>query len=307
MVDRLASTSHWYVHNVDTAHLLDTNRLVPQCFITLPAITFQVVVPMWSRAWRLNNVYAYAAIDLLFALLWFAASIAVAVWNANGIAKGKTTSSDSDETSKSTTKFLFSRADTTKKDGTCNSFAYGSAVKCSVSKATVGFGIIVFLLFAATTYVSIQAIRQYRQTGAVPNTSFGDKKQAALDHEEEGKVWSTSTDELNNSDNSLAYGGYGGNTASSRDGLLGGGIRPSHGTLRPEGPESYADIKNQEHVGADADGMVHPGRRSPAPEPVTIPSVYGSDYAPSALSPGGFLTSPSGRLQFPEANYNALR
>ncbi|EME82235.1 uncharacterized protein MYCFIDRAFT_43132 [Pseudocercospora fijiensis CIRAD86] len=220
------------------------------CFITIPAILYQVMVPMWSRAWRLNNVYAYAVIDVLFALLWFAASIAVAVWNAKGIAKGKTTKTDDTDTSKSSTKFLFARADTTTKDGTCNSFAYGSASKCSVSKATVGFGIVILLLFAATTYISIQAVRQYRQSGAVPTMSFRNKKQDALENAEEAKVWSTSTDELNNADDRLSYGGYGGNTTSDQDGLLGAGPRRSGsgGVVHPEGPDSYSHLANRENL-----------------------------------------------------------
>ncbi|KXT12902.1 hypothetical protein AC579_10463 [Pseudocercospora musae] len=279
------------------------------CFITIPAIIYQIMVPMWSRAWRLNNVYAYAVIDILFALLWFAASIAVAVWNANGIAKGKTATIDETKSSKSSTKFLFTRADTTTKHGTCDSFAYGSASKCSVSKATVGFGIVTFLLFAATTYISIQAIRQYRQSGAVPTMTFRNKKQDAVENEEEGKVWSTSTDELNNADDRLSYGGYGGNATSDQDGLLGAGTRRSGsgGVVHPEGPDSYSHLAKQEHLDAGADDVVHPGRRTPV-QPVAIPPTYDDDhFAPSALSPPGYVTSPNGRVQFPEGNYSALR
>ena len=37
-----------------------------QCFLSIPAIIYQIMVPMWSRAWRLQNTYAYAAVDVLF-------------------------------------------------------------------------------------------------------------------------------------------------------------------------------------------------------------------------------------------------
>ena len=83
-----------------------------------------------------------ATIDILFTILWVAASIAVAVWNANGIAKGKD-SSDSDNSSDKNTR----RDDSNKSDGTCASFGYGSESKCEVSKASVGFGIVIMLLF----------------------------------------------------------------------------------------------------------------------------------------------------------------
>lgn len=148
------------------------------------------MVPMWTRAWRLNNVWAIATIDILFTLLWFAAAIAVAVWNANGLAAGKETSRDSDS-DKTITKR------DTKKDGTCASFGYGSKSKCEVSKANVGFGIIISLLFGVCSYIAIRAVIEYRRTGVVPGNSSSLPKNhgAGISSEDDAddKVWSTNT------------------------------------------------------------------------------------------------------------------
>lgn len=242
------------------------------------------MVPLWSRAWRFNNVWAIATIDILFAILWFAASIAVAVWNANGIAKGKTTSS-SDSSDKTTR-----RDDTAKKDGTCASFGYGSATKCTVSKATVGLGIVIMLLFAITSYISMRAIVEYRRTGVVPSATAKNHGQVErLDGDDPSKdVWSANTDELNNRSNNdedrLAFGQ---DMEDDQQGLLN---RHSFDTQQP------------------ADGM-HPGRRLSyeSPSQVAAPPAYDGNIAPSALSPTGLPMSPNGHVQFPEANYSSLR
>lgn len=239
---------------------------------------------MWSRAWRFNNVYAFVTIDVLYAILWFAASIAVAVWNANGIAKGKSQSKDDTDTN---TK----RADEVKKDGTCASFGYGSKSKCEVSKATVGFGIIIFLLFALTSYLSIRALITYRKTGALPNANMSRPGKAEIQDEEDptNNVWSADTDELNRSDDRLPYGS---NSLDDQEGLLN---RPSSTYSRTEAQQL-------------ADGMAHPGYRPDWETPAQPhPPSYDANVVPSALSPTGLPTSPGGRVQFPEADYSALR
>jgi hypothetical protein len=248
-----------------------------QCFLTLPALAYLTIGPLWSRLWRVNNVYAYTAIDLLFSLLWFAAAVAVAVWNANGISKG--------EEAANTKRDLFKRAVATKTG--CAAFAYGSESKCSVSKATVGFGVVIFLLFVATSYISIRAMIEYRKTGIKPNLpQSGDRlRKEELGGEDPKDVWSTNIDDLNAqmADDRLPFG----QSEEDREGLL------SH-----------------QH---SADDLAHPGRRTPSYHShVSTAPPYNDDYAPSALSPTGVLgaSAPgdmSGRVVFPEANYSALR
>lgn len=240
----------------------------------MPAIIYQVMVPLWSRTWRFNNVYAYTTLDLLFAIMWFAASVAVAVWNARGIAKGKTNSTSAGSTS----------------DGTCASFGYGSESKCTVSKATVGFGIIVFLTFGLTSYLSIRSMVEYRRTGVVPIASKNDQSHGQADtlggDDPNQNVWSANTDELNASNDRLQEEP---SMQGDREGLL---------------PQNTIAEMSQ-----PVDRMAHPGRRLSyeVQTPGDAAPPYDDAFAPSALSPTGLATSPNGMVQFPQANYNALR
>ncbi|QIW99396.1 hypothetical protein AMS68_004914 [Peltaster fructicola] len=145
------------------------------CFITAPALIYQVMVPMYPRAERFASVYAYATIDTLFAVLWFSAAIAVAAWNTAGLNKGKDDNKDS--------------------DGSCNYFGYGDTTKCSVSKAAVGFGILIFFLFASTATISVLFCRQYRQTGVVPGTKQASSSTIGRADDTSKDVWSSNVEE----------------------------------------------------------------------------------------------------------------
>jgi hypothetical protein len=83
------------------------------------------MVPAWSRAQRFASAYAFLAVDAVYTILWFAAFIAVAIWNSAGIKRGgeeKKISAD---------------------ERNCTTFAYGDEAKCNVSKAAVGVGVMV--------------------------------------------------------------------------------------------------------------------------------------------------------------------
>ncbi|CZT21416.1 uncharacterized protein RCC_07279 [Ramularia collo-cygni] len=251
------------------------------CFLTLPAILYMTIGPLWSRLWRLNNVYAYTTIDLLFALLWSAAAIAVAVWNGQGIRKGE---KGQDTKTRRDTGALSSRADAVKKG--CAAFAFGSESKCTVSKATVGFAVVIFLLFVATSYISVRAMLEFRKTGVnVTLAPSGDRNRKEELSGEDGKdVWSTNTDELNAhmADDHVQFG----QSEGDREGLL------SHQQ--------------------SSDDLAHPGRRTSYHSQLATAPAYDTSYAPSALSPTGILGAntpgdTSGRVLFPEANYSALR
>lgn len=94
-----------------------------QCWFTIPALVYLVGVPMWPRARRFGNVYAFATIDGLYAVLWFAAWASVASY----VSEGKSLGHKKDS-----------------KHSGCDAFAYGSPSKCSVSEATVFFGVIIW-------------------------------------------------------------------------------------------------------------------------------------------------------------------
>lgn len=263
------------------------------------------MVPMWTRAWRLANVYAYLALDLLFALLWFAATVALGVWQANGIKQGAKDHADDD-----------ADADA---EGNCATWAYGSASKCKVAKAGVGFGVVVFLLWCLTSAISVWMVNKYRKTGVVPGAKNGGRgafQPQPLD--ETGKdAWSTRIDEPDDEDGDGApddrrkYGQVPEYDEQEHGYNNGGG---GAGLLRTTSDRSNLDV--------------HPGRRSPMDSDArsTAPSGYEDGMAPSALSPTGVTSpmgfgqgygqinpfanpdpyeaqQPGGRVQFPPANY----
>lgn len=80
-----------------------------------------MAVPIWPRARRFGNMYAFATVDWLYAVLWFAAWVAVATYVAEGPSD---TSNDKDK-------------DKDKSTG-C-----GSESKCHLSTATVILGVVV--------------------------------------------------------------------------------------------------------------------------------------------------------------------
>ena len=89
---------------------------------------------MWSRAQRFANAYAFLAVDTLFTLLWFAAFIAVATYNAGGIKDGATDRKiPSDQ-------------------GNCTTFKYGDESKCKASRGAVGVGIVILYVLSTNRY-----------------------------------------------------------------------------------------------------------------------------------------------------------
>ena len=278
--------------------------LLSQFFLTLAGLVYQVMVPMWSRAWRFANVYAYAAIDLLFTVLWFAAFVAVAVWQAGGVKK----STDKNQSGKGG-------------GGDCDNFAYGSASKCETAKASVGFGVIVWLLFACTSGISIYGLLKYKKTGIMPYSTSDKHGEAVVVEDPNKDPWSTNTDELDQqlhpnresgdeADLRRAYG----QPLPEEDGLL---PRPSRDDPFHDAQETHSMLDTQTEEGA------HPGRplsfqSSSELSIATAPPAYQeadqlginvispSGYvAPSALSPSDYTQTPGGRVNFPTGNYGA--
>ncbi|KAK6434752.1 hypothetical protein LTR95_009067 [Oleoguttula sp. CCFEE 5521] len=203
-----------------------------------------IMVPMWSRAWRFANAYAYAAVDALLSILWFSAFVSAAVWVTGGIQMG--------------------RGDT--HTGTCASFGYGSASKCEVGRAGIGMGVLLWLLWCATTAISVHQLLQYRRTGSMPG---GPAPDTATVNEPSGDVWSSKVEERDgvSIDDRRRYGqptdedeGYGSLRYASRSGS--GDTQTEHG--------------------------LHPGRAlsygSDSPSSLSTPA-YDARLTPSALSP----------------------
>ncbi|KAK4991982.1 hypothetical protein LTR50_001377 [Elasticomyces elasticus] len=234
------------------------------------------MVPMWTRAQRLANAYAYAILDILFAIFWFSAFIAVATWNTAGIRQG----------------VVDKKMDSN--SGNCSTFAYGSASICNLSKTSVGFGFIVLwvrrfsltrktqltpdpsLLFVITASISTYAAIQYHRTGSLPG-SLSAYIQPTADLEAQNKdAWSTDVHDFGHD-----YDGHDNDV---------------HADSTRSGVDDYAPLHTTDtHYGR------HPGR--PVSFGLERNDLSGGEYdgrpEPSALSPA----VDHGHVAFPHADY----
>ncbi|KAJ5145781.1 Tetratricopeptide TPR2 [Penicillium bovifimosum] len=139
------------------------------CWLSIPGLVYLVAVPMWPRARRFGNVYAFACVDILYSILWLSAWICLASYVAQGKSKGAST--DQDKKSSDNKSGNARRADDNK-DNTktgCDNWAYGSASKCKLSEATTIMGVVIFVLFAITAYMSFRNVKHFRRTGTLPD------------------------------------------------------------------------------------------------------------------------------------------
>lgn len=280
------------------------NSAFEQCFLSIPGLIYLVMVPMWSRAWRFANVYAYAAIDILFTVLWLAAFSAVATWNKKGIEKGD---NDSDEDS-----------DSDSKSGTCASFAYGSASRCKVSKATVGFGVIICLAFVITSLISVYNVKKYRRDGVMPNGIGKGQKGEQLAQEDPNKdPWSTNMHEADDAEDETAYRRPS-NPFGDHNNISSNTVQ-NYGRVSQQDEDTSYGLLNVSNIGSSHHGnLSHSGsgeslqsgsQSGYGPSIVKMPEgppEYDDRMAPSALSPtGAYQEGLNDRLSFPEGNYRA--
>ncbi|KAF2417244.1 hypothetical protein EJ08DRAFT_643620 [Tothia fuscella] len=108
------------------------------CFLSMPALVYLSAVPMWSRAMNLAKSLWFAIVDILFTILWLSAFASVLAWNKAGIAEGMSKKKPDDD----------SKAD-------CSIFAFGNEKQCKLSYTAGGFGVVIFLIFIATSTISI--------------------------------------------------------------------------------------------------------------------------------------------------------
>lgn len=108
------------------------------------------MVPMWSRARRFSNVYAFATLDALSVVLWLSAWAAMASYVSEGKGKGKS-----------------------EKATGCDNFKFGTSGRCKISEGIIVLGVILMLCFAATAFISFRAVMHYKRTGEMPAPTVG--------------------------------------------------------------------------------------------------------------------------------------
>ena len=120
---------------------ISSNANEDKCWLCIPALIYQTAVPIFQRTRRFANPYAFAVVDVLFTILWFAAFVAVATWTNGGIRAGEAENED-------------------KKLRGCAAFAFGPESKCTLSKATIGMGVII-LYVLHSQLISINSRHRY--------------------------------------------------------------------------------------------------------------------------------------------------
>jgi len=113
------------------------------CFLSIPAILYPTLTPVFPRSRKWANAYAFAILDILFAIIWLAAFAALAAWNSSG--------------------------------------GCGSTHSCSLSKADVGLGFFIFLFFTFTSAISIYGVMYFRRNGTIPGMSRIPQNAALID------------------------------------------------------------------------------------------------------------------------------
>ncbi|TKA68664.1 hypothetical protein B0A49_09317 [Cryomyces minteri] len=244
------------------------------CFLTSPALLYLAMVPMWTRTVRFANAYVYAAVDILSAIFWFSAFVAVAAWNSAGIRQGA------------------ADAKLDASAGNCSTFAWGPEDKCNLSKATVGLGVIIFLSFLLTSALSVHLALRARAADPLP---FGPNTYAADPTGPDAHAkdaWSADTAELDRS-RSRSSSPY-----------------PNSGSALLRGSETETETETEE--GRHPGRMLSWGARAAGTGGLVDGAVERMDgkaeaeahRAGSALSPGGYDEELGmGRVAFPSGNY----
>ncbi|KAF1983423.1 hypothetical protein K402DRAFT_306669, partial [Aulographum hederae CBS 113979] len=228
------------------------------CFLSVPALIYLAMVPLWERSKKFAIPIGILTVDVLYTILWFAAVIAVATWNASGTKKGA-----EDRKLKAS-------------EGNCSTFAYGSASKCNTSKASVGFGFIIFILFAFTTAISVYMLRKRGDLPSEQHPKPFHNPTPSDDPEAGAKgAWSSDTNEIDN-----PFHGEG--DAESDD-----GTRTERGGNQEE--DEYALLNNS----AETDDGRHPGR----------PVSWGNDPREEDL--GHARYDPHAETEYRGGNYSA--
>jgi len=134
------------------------------CFLSIPAIIYQTMTPLFPRSRKWGHPYAFAAVDVVYTILWLSAFAAVASWNSGG----------------------------------------WCIQACGLSEAMVGLGFMIFLLFVLTSAISVYGVIYFRQHGALPgaqsshNTALIDPDREAFSaaaNDEYGSVHTSDKDD----------------------------------------------------------------------------------------------------------------
>lgn len=117
------------VFNADKAKIVGNNGWTfGVCFLSIPAIVYLAMTPRFARTRKFAQPHAMLAVDGFFAVVWLSAFATQASYNSAGLC--------------------------------------GSA--CKISKAIVGLGVFITLLFIASAFISAYSLTYYNFHGVLP-------------------------------------------------------------------------------------------------------------------------------------------
>ncbi|TVY92219.1 hypothetical protein LAWI1_G003054 [Lachnellula willkommii] len=222
------------------------------CFLTIPALIYLTMSPRFPRTRKLANPYALATIDCLFCIIWLSAFATVANWNGAGKCG----------------------------DG------------CGKAKGVVGLGVFTWLLWIATSLISLYGVVYYRREGYLPGASRAPTNSQMIDpdkeafsagahgHDDEYAPVQGEHDMLHDADHHDASSSHYDDGADEQYG--GGGSAYGAGGGSAYGAGGYVPpTVHDEPTGYGGAGMMHD-------------------------EPTGYGGAPAGRAQFPTARYDNL-
>lgn len=179
------------------------------CFLCIPAIIYLTMTPRFPRTRRFAHPYGLATVDGLFAVFWISAFASQASYNSSGKCNGA----------------------------------------CGLSKAIVGFGVFIWILWCATAFMSFYGVAYYRREGYLPGASRAPFNAQSIDPDKEAFSTAPHDDEyapVHNTDDhehdagGSSYGPAGSNVGSAYDSNTGySGYVPPSAHDEPSGYQGY--------------------------------------------------------------------
>ncbi|KAK5742623.1 hypothetical protein LTR17_003154 [Elasticomyces elasticus] len=253
------------------------------CCITLTALMFQTIVLAWIRTKHFPNVYGYAAMNVTFTMMWLAATIAVRLCDDQNIC-------------------LEPKQHTKENTWRGNDLLVcGTSSRRIIAEVSIDFALLVLVLFAVTSGISVYGTLQARRTGDMQDDGVYIEQSPGLNARKADPC------ELE-----LGRVAYSSCMSKSSDERQPDGIRPD-GQPTNQGiklPVNVQNMREPQTLNATSNQQAfdlrtppHPGRptsfTSGTPSDLSIATpAYDEHIACSALSPGCYEHSPK-RVNLP--------
>ncbi|KAK5702274.1 hypothetical protein LTR17_022455 [Elasticomyces elasticus] len=254
------------------------------CCITLPALMFLTIVLAWIRTKHFPNVYIYAAMNVTFTMMWLAANIAVRLCDDQNICLESK---------------QHPKENTWRGNDSTDLLVCGTSSRRIIAEASIDFALLVLVLFAVTSGISVYGILQATRTGDVQDDGANIEQPPGLNARKADSC------ELE-----LGRVAYSSCMSKSSDERQSDGIRPDGQPTNQgietnvhnmRGPQTLNATSRQQAL--DLRTPPHPGRptsftsRTPSDLSIATPA-YDEHLACSALSPGCYEQSPN-RVNLP--------